>query len=101
MKSITKITLLLGLSLFTFFTSCSEEDVIEELTGGCVPLSAVEDYSRALERYNNDPSVENCEAFKAASIAYLNELDQCPLIEDADLEEALQDASELNCEDAG
>ncbi|GAA0728973.1 hypothetical protein GCM10009430_38620 [Aquimarina litoralis] len=98
MKSITKKTLILGLGLFTFFTSCSEEDVIEDLTGGCVPLAAVENYSAALERYSNDPTAENCEAFKAASIAYLNELDRCPLVEDADLEEALQDASELDCE---
>lgn len=99
MKSIAKKTLILGFGLFTFFTSCSEEDVIEDLTGGCVPLAAVENYSAALERYSNDPTVENCEAFKAASIAYLNELDRCPLVEDVDLEEALQDASELNCED--
>ncbi|WP_298546430.1 hypothetical protein [uncultured Aquimarina sp.] len=99
MKSITKITLLLGLSLFTFLTSCSEEDIVEDLTGGCVPLSAIENYTNAFERYSNNPTVENCEAFRAASITYLGELDSCPFIEDADLEEVLRDASEISCED--
>ncbi len=98
MKFITKLTLTLGFSVFAFFTSCSEEDIIEEISGGCVPLSAIENYSNALERYSNDPTVENCEAFKAASLAYLSELDDCPFIDDADLEESLRSASESNCE---
>ncbi|MBQ4822409.1 hypothetical protein [Aquimarina sp. MMG016] len=99
MKSTKKLITLLSLMIITFFTSCSEEDVLEELTGGCVPLSAVESYSNALERYSSDPTIENCEVLKAASINYLNTLDSCPLIDDQELRQALQEASETNCED--
>ncbi len=99
MKSITKLILKIGFSICIFLTSCSEEDVIEELTGGCVALSEIEDYGNALERFSNDPSVNNCEALKAASIAYLQALKDCPFIEDAALEETLQNTSESSCED--
>ncbi|MFD2561534.1 hypothetical protein [Aquimarina rubra] len=99
MKVFTKFILLLILGVTTL-VSCSEEDIIEELSGGCVPLSAVENYSAALERYSNNPNVENCEALKNASISYLRALDDCPLIEDSELEEALRDTSEASCESA-
>ncbi|AXT50662.1 hypothetical protein D1818_07390 [Aquimarina sp. BL5] len=101
MRIVRKSLVVMGLSMSALLTSCSEEDIVEELTGGCVPLSAIENYSNTLERFSNDPTVENCEAFRAASITYLNELDSCPFIEDADLEEALRDASESSCEDNG
>ncbi|WP_405207610.1 hypothetical protein [Aquimarina sp. LLG6339-5] len=99
MKIVSKSLVILGLSIGTLLTSCSEEEILEDLTGGCIAINAIENYSAALDRYGNDPSVENCESLKAASIAYLSALDDCPLIEDADLEEALRDASETNCED--
>jgi len=97
MKSITKFICILGVSLGAFFTSCTEEDILEGLTSGCVSLSAIENYSNALERYSANTSSENCEALKAAAVAYLDSLKDCPLIEDADLQEALQGASERDC----
>ncbi|WP_299256883.1 hypothetical protein [uncultured Aquimarina sp.] len=101
MKTVSKSIVVLGLSMSALLISCSEEDILDELTGGCIAINAIENYSAALDRYGNDPSIENCESLKAASIAYLRALDDCPLIEDADLEEALRDASESSCEDNG
>jgi len=99
MKSITKFTALFTFSLFTFLTSCTEEDIIDELTGDCISFNEIEAYSVALENFNNDPSTENCVAYTQAAISYLDSLNNCPFIDDADLQEVLQEASETGCED--
>ncbi|MDH7447060.1 hypothetical protein [Aquimarina sp. 2201CG14-23] len=99
MKKVSRSIVVLGLLMSSVLISCSEEDIIDELTGDCLSFREVETYSEALENFNNNPTVENCEAYKAAAISYLNALDDCPFIDDADLEEALRSASESNCED--
>ncbi|WP_299440012.1 hypothetical protein [uncultured Aquimarina sp.] len=99
MKIVSKSIVVLGLSMSALLISCSEEDVIDELTGDCISFRDVEAYSQALENFNNDPSRENCIAYTQAAISYLESLDGCPFIDDADLEQALQEASDTDCDD--
>ncbi|TXF89006.1 hypothetical protein FUA23_12005 [Neolewinella aurantiaca] len=101
-----KNLLLFGLLITTLFiTSCGSDDdggsgpafCTEQAYSDAVAI-AVNDFSAAAQVYANDPSSENCEAYKVAAQAYLDELsrfENCATISNRqDYQDSIQEAQE-------
>lgn len=81
-----------------FGTSCSKDDTGDELIGGCGDFQTdFQAYLNAAKEYGQDPTVENCEAAKAAAIAFVEEYRDCAFFTEGDYEEALNEIRNSSC----
>lgn len=93
--------------LFTFFaaaclcfSSCSEDEVADKLTGGC--LDFYEEYDSVLATstaFSENPTKENCEAYKQAWITFFESYKSCDYWTDGNYEETLNEIKSMNCDD--
>lgn len=83
-----------------FMLSCSAEEAADKLTGGC--LSFTEDYqavTAASQAFSENPTTENCEAYKAALIGFYKQFKDCPYWEDGDYQESVNEIKNMDCSD--
>lgn len=83
------------LSFLTFnFSSCSKKDACNSAN----VASASTELSEVAVRYGNDPSKANCEAYKASLNRYLDVVDNCDFVSEAEVNDARNDLDDLNCQ---
>lgn len=104
MKLVKKSKLILGVLIAVSSVSCSEDDNPLNVLSGCVAQQEAEASAAASQEWSENPTEANCLAARQAAIVYLQALEDCPFLNDEDLEdlrEDLQNTIDLDCTDGG
>lgn len=97
MKSKT-LFLAMWMSIGLIGISCSEEEVADKLLGDCMDISTDwQNISEAAATYSENPTVTNCEAYKAAMLNFYQEYKDCPYYDEGDYQEDINDVKNMDC----
>lgn len=100
----TILRTIIGVCVLTLFVNCSKNPLKCATGSWALEISKeLEDFTEALQLYNEDPTVANCNNYKNAFGDYLNaleDLDGCyagATDFDDELKEGRQEISEIDC----
>ncbi|RNI28668.1 hypothetical protein [Rufibacter latericius] len=104
MKKIHLLLLLVATSGSLCFTSCSSDDDGEDpAEDPCGLKDETEAFEKAVDAYYKDQSKANCQAYKKATVDYLEAARECDIL-DAETREELEETlvavtSDLDCDE--
>lgn len=79
-------------------SSCSKDDPKEEVLNSCTDyLDDLQSYLDAMSAYSSNPTVKNCEAYKAAMLNFYEEYKDCAFYSEGNYQDAIDGIKQMDC----
>lgn len=80
------------------FCACSADDAVDKLTGGCYGYQDdLQEYLNAVGAYSENPTVENCEAYKNAMINFYESYKDCAFYKKGEYQDSIEEIKNMDC----
>lgn len=80
------------------FSACSADDAVDKLTGGCYDYQDdLQEYMDAVSTYSENPTVENCEAYKTAMIKFYESYKDCAFYTKGEYQDSIEEIKNMDC----